>query len=885
MRKNFPSDSLVLQVHSAQGRSLVGSRGFSFALLAATLLSGVAGGQALAAEAQHSGKAVKHTARAVVPHKAAGQAAAPPASGTVSVGAAHGSASSSPATRSANLRTVRGAVVAPGPVAAEGEESVVVTGTREAGGRKARESLSPIDVVSAKQLSQTGQPNLREALAQLLPSLTMPTGGFDSGALTDSISLRGLNPNETLVLVDGKRRHTTANIYADPGPQQGSTAVDIDMIPMAAIDHVEVLRDGASAQYGSDAVAGVVNIILKKQDHGFHAESISGITAAKDGFQQGVYLDGGAKLGDRGFVHVSGDFYHTDHTFRSAPDARTGQKNNYVLGQPEQTRESVAINAGYDLTNSIQLYATGTYAHRHAESFQNFRLGSSLAKYPGYAAIYPWGYSPVETNEENDFGITVGVKGKLIGWNWDLSTVYGRDFDSIGLNNSANLSLEKDTGRTPTHFDVQGFNNSQWSNNFDLSRKFKLSGWPHAINVAGGASYRYESYSIGTGSADSLYGGGSDAMAGTNAGNAGNFSRDVVAGYVDVSTNLTRHWQLDLAGRYEHYTDVGDTETGKVSTRYEVSPRLAFRATISSGFHAPTLAQEHYSALAISPTAARGLIAVNSPGALANGASPLKSERSTNASGGIVMEPFHKLHVTVDVYQINLRDQIMPGGQVYGDQARSALQMNGFSLPDGSGAWAPASLSTHWFANVASTRTQGLDLTATYPTQLGDIGRIDWDVAINLNRTRLSHQGTDAQGNPLMNAQSVAYLTTAYPRSKMIFGGRFTSGKWTVGVHEIRYGQTTSQLTYYGGAGNTNSLSSTQFREFHNTPKFITNLEVTYRVHPRLALTLGGNNMFDARPSRVPDNNRYLGAPQYYMSTSQLGMNGGFYYLRGDVNF
>ncbi|KXV62775.1 hypothetical protein AD949_09380 [Acetobacter orleanensis] len=864
---------------------MVGSRGFSFALLAATLLSGVAGGQALAAEAQHSGKAVKHTARAVVPHKAAGQAAAPPASGTVSVGAAHGSASSSPATRSANLRTVRGAVVAPGPVAAEGEESVVVTGTREAGGRKARESLSPIDVVSAKQLSQTGQPNLREALAQLLPSLTMPTGGFDSGALTDSISLRGLNPNETLVLVDGKRRHTTANIYADPGPQQGSTAVDIDMIPMAAIDHVEVLRDGASAQYGSDAVAGVVNIILKKQDHGFHAESISGITAAKDGFQQGVYLDGGAKLGDRGFVHVSGDFYHTDHTFRSAPDARTGQKNNYVLGQPEQTRESVAINAGYDLTNSIQLYATGTYAHRHAESFQNFRLGSSLAKYPGYAAIYPWGYSPVETNEENDFGITVGVKGKLIGWNWDLSTVYGRDFDSIGLNNSANLSLEKDTGRTPTHFDVQGFNNSQWSNNFDLSRKFKLSGWPHAINVAGGASYRYESYSIGTGSADSLYGGGSDAMAGTNAGNAGNFSRDVVAGYVDVSTNLTRHWQLDLAGRYEHYTDVGDTETGKVSTRYEVSPRLAFRATISSGFHAPTLAQEHYSALAISPTAARGLIAVNSPGALANGASPLKSERSTNASGGIVMEPFHKLHVTVDVYQINLRDQIMPGGQVYGDQARSALQMNGFSLPDGSGAWAPASLSTHWFANVASTRTQGLDLTATYPTQLGDIGRIDWDVAINLNRTRLSHQGTDAQGNPLMNAQSVAYLTTAYPRSKMIFGGRFTSGKWTVGVHEIRYGQTTSQLTYYGGAGNTNSLSSTQFREFHNTPKFITNLEVTYRVHPRLALTLGGNNMFDARPSRVPDNNRYLGAPQYYMSTSQLGMNGGFYYLRGDVNF
>lgn len=343
MRKGFSSDTII-RVRSAQGHAPGCGRGFSSALLAATLLSGFAGGEAFAAEGQKPGTAVKHTAHSV-PHKAAGQAVRPAAVRPVSGTAASGTTAAPATLTPQQVRTLRGTVAAPGPVVAEGEESVIVTGTRETG-RKARESLSPIDVVSAKQLSQTGQPNLREALAQLLPSLTMPTGGFDSGALTDSISLRGLNPNETLVLVDGKRRHTTANIYADPGPQQGSTAVDIDMLPMAAIDHVEVLRDGASAQYGSDAVAGVVNIILKKQDHGFHAQSISGITAAKDGFQQGVYLDGGAQLGSRGFVHVSGDFFHTDHTYRSAPDARTGKKDNNVLGQPEQTRESVAIKAG-----------------------------------------------------------------------------------------------------------------------------------------------------------------------------------------------------------------------------------------------------------------------------------------------------------------------------------------------------------------------------------------------------------------------------------------------------------------------------------------------------------------------------------------------------------
>ena len=771
------------------------------------------------------------------------------------------------------------------PVAG-GTEAVIVTGTREIG-KKARDSISPVDIITARQLSETGMPSLREALTQLAPSLTMPTSGYDAGALTSAFSLRGLSPNETLVLVDGKRRHTTANIYADPGPQQGSTPVDVDMIPLAAIDHVEILRDGASAQYGSDAVAGVVNIILKKQDHGFHAQSLTGITASKDGFEQGIYMDGGAKLTDRGYIHVSGDYVHEDHTYRSAPDLRTNTKINKLLGQPEQTRETVAIKAGYHILDNLEAYAVATYAHRHAESFQNYRTASSLDNYPAYAAIYPNGYSPVMTMDENDWEVTAGLRGEIDNWHWDLSSVYGRDYDQIGIVNSANLALSTATGRTPTKFDTQGYNNEQWSNTFDLSKAFHIPGWPYAINVAGGASYRYESYSIGTGSADSTYSSGSDALQGTVAANAGNYSRDVIGGYIDVATHLAKNVQLDLAGRYEHYTDVGDTETGKAALRYDPLPWLGLRATISNGFHAPTLAQEYYSAVAVSPTAARGIIAANSPGARANGANALKPERSTNVSGGIVLEPIKRLHITADVYQINLRDQILPGGNVYGTDALSALQMNGFTLPNDAATWG-SSLSTHWFANVASTRTQGLDITATYPTELSPtIGRIDWDVGINLNRTRLTHQSAAADGTPLLTAQSIAYITTAYPRSKMIWGGRFTSsnGKWTVGVHEIRWGQTTSELTDYTGPTNSASVSAYSFTQFHNTPKFVTNLDITYRVMPQLSFTLGANNLFNALPSRVPDSNRYLGVPQYYMSTSQLGINGGFYYLKADVRF
>lgn len=778
----------------------------------------------------------------------------------------------------------------PHPTAAQpvagGTEAVIVTGTREIG-KKARDSISPVDIITARQLSETGMPSLREALTQLAPSLTMPTSGYDAGALTSAFSLRGLSPNETLVLVDGKRRHTTANIYADPGPQQGSTPVDVDMIPLAAIDHVEILRDGASAQYGSDAVAGVVNIILKKQDHGFHAQSLTGITASKDGFEQGIYMDGGAKLTDRGYIHVSGDYVHEDHTYRSAPDLRTNTKINKLLGQPEQTRETVAIKAGYHILDNLEAYAVATYAHRHAESFQNYRTASSLDNYPAYAAIYPNGYSPVMTMDENDWEVTAGLRGEIDNWHWDLSSVYGRDYDQIGIANSANLALSTATGRTPTKFDAQGYNNEQWSNTFDLSKAFHIPGWPYAINVAGGASYRYESYSIGTGSADSTYSSGSDALQGTVAANAGNYSRDVIGGYIDVATHLAKNVQLDLAGRYEHYTDVGDTETGKAALRYDPLPWLGLRATISNGFHAPTLAQEYYSAVAVSPTAARGIIAANSLGARANGANALKPERSTNVSGGIVLEPVKRLHITADVYQINLRDQILPGGNVYGTDALSALQMNGFTLPNDAATWG-SSLSTHWFANVASTRTQGLDITATYPTELSPtIGRIDWDVGINLNRTRLTHQSAAADGTPLLTAQSIAYITTAYPRSKMIWGGRFTSsnGKWTVGVHEIRWGQTTSELTDYTGPTNSASVSAYSFTQFHNTPKFVTNLDITYRVMPQLSFTLGANNLFNALPSRVPDSNRYLGVPQYYMSTSQLGINGGFYYLKADVRF
>lgn len=297
-------------------------------------------------------------------------------------------------------------------------ETVIVTGTREPR-RKARDSLSPVDVVTSRDIADTGQTNVTQALVQLLPSVTTPAVGIFDGAPTDFISLRGLNPNQTLVLVDGKRRHASSFIYID-GFADGATPVDVDLIPPSLIDHVEVLRDGAAAQYGSDAIAGVVNIILKSSDHGGYASSEIGQTEAGDGFVVQAGGEKSAKLGSNGFVDLSVDYRHQDHTVRNDDDDRTGTVVNKILGDPASTRYDFGVNAGIDLADGVQLYTTDTYAYRFTDVNQNFRLPSRLP------AIYPGGFTPHQTTFENDFSAAFGLRGDdLLGWNWDLSSTYG----------------------------------------------------------------------------------------------------------------------------------------------------------------------------------------------------------------------------------------------------------------------------------------------------------------------------------------------------------------------------------------------------------------------------------------------------------------------------
>jgi iron complex outermembrane recepter protein len=788
---------------------------------------------------------------------------------TTSAGAAFAADSGASTNASADIA---GAIDSTGGSPETTLDSVIVTGTRDTD-VKARDSAAPVVVLGADALESTGATNLRDALERTLPSLNRQSFGGDLGTLTDAIQLRGLSPDDVLVLVNGKRRHTTANIYLDSGPQQGSAPTDLDLIPVSAVDHIEVLEDGAAALYGSDAIAGVINIILKSEDRGGGAEGTVGQYYQGDGFSGAANADVATSLGEGGFAHFSADYRHQDHSVRSGPDSRTGNVDNLIFGDPESTRISLAYNADKSFADdAVELYSFGTYAHRHAESYENFRLPSILP------AVYPAGFSPQEKIDEADFSDTLGVKGKdLLGWHWDLSTTYGLDDDNFGLIDSGNPGLFALTGGTPTRFHISTNKLTQWTNNLDLTHPFEI-GLAAPLNVSLGAEYRRERYTIGSGDPESYLYGGSQSYVALEPVSAGKHQRSNVAGYLDFSVKPVAAWTVDLAGRYEHYTDFGNATSGKLTTRYDFTSQFALRATASNGFRAPSLAQEYFSNLNVSPTGASGQLAVNSPAALALGASPLRAEKSTNFSLGTVLEPLEGLHATLDGYYVKIKNRIIEGGTYQGPVAVSALESQGVTFPPGID---PADVSAFYFSNGADTKTYGVDFTADYRTSIGEAGHIDWDAEANWTHTQVTRIGLDENRNPLLNLQGVANLTTAQPESKVILGGVWSNHGYSATLHEIRYGTSIFQDTYYAGP---NIFSNKVFYRSVDPARYVTNLEAAYKWTSGFQWIVGANNLFNAYPKALPAQNRYIGAARFDGNTG-LGIDGGYYYTRLSFKF
>jgi iron complex outermembrane receptor protein len=773
------------------------------------------------------------------------------------------------------------------PASSPPAEDVIVTGTRQTG-RTKQESPAPVDVITQADLQRTGQQDVFDALSKVLPSLDLPGFGFDTAGLVRSARLRGLSPDDTLVLIDGKRRHVSANINADIGPSGGSDPVDLDMIPISLIDHIEVLRDGAAAQYGSDAIAGVINIILKHADHGGSAYAQEGAFYAGDGFTNDLGTSLAMPLGQSGFLDVAGNYRYHDHTNRDGdyPAQTDGLRyippgTSRIEGDPKYNLVNLGYNAGYDVGDTT-FYSFGTYGNRAASSFENFRKpntpgidGSGSGAYqtdPGTpfgsltpGIYFPNGFVPREGLDENDFAFTAGVKGVLPDdWHWDLSSVYGADFDNISTYDSVNPDFLHSFGFSPTGFHSGEFNNSEWTNNLDISKPVDISFLAAPLNIAFGGEFRRNTYQIVAGDFASRYEGGAQAYPGFSLASQGQYHRSNEAAYADFATYLLPHWQIDVAGRFEHYSDVGDTETGKITSRYDFTKQFAIRGTISNGFRAPTLAQEGFAAVNVAPTFATAQFPVDSPGARLLGSTPLKAERSQNYSIGFVATPVEHMHAALDFYQIDIRDQIVDSGLFSGPLVANAFALNGSGVPAG----AAGSILAQFYTNGVNTRTQGADFTVDYLTELGDNSRINWLAAGNFNSVQLTRVAASGSFTP----DVLSEIKEATPKSKILVQAIYAYDPFSVTLRETRFGQVVEILAD-GNSG------YTPFTSNRIGPKFITDLEFGYKITTHLTLSLGADNLFDTYSAHTTAQARFNNAEEY-IAASPYGIDGGFYYGR-----
>lgn len=753
-------------------------------------------------------------------------------------------------------------------------DTVIVTGTRNAE-TKARDSATPIDVVSSQELSATGKTNLLDALKNILPSVNTQAVGYDFGALARTFQLRGLSPSHTLVLVNGKRRHLSASIYADSdSAAQGAAVVDLDFIPLSAVDHVEILRDGAAAQYGSDAIAGVVNVILKNSSSGRNVSLLTGGYLDGGGGTRQLDLNTGISLGSDGSLHLSAG-YRT-HGFSNRSGETGGPESAKVQGDPRSEVGSFGLNLQKRLGNVASLYVFGTLGHRVARAYENPRQPGAT-QVPAVDTLYPYGFSPQENIRETDFSLTGGVKlNDVAGWDWDMSATAGRNQVRLGIDHTVNPRLYANTGNAQSSFRSGSFTSSEVTLNLDLKRKVSAFNFATPINVALGVEDRYEKFAIGAGEVNSYALGGSTAFVGFRPEDEANAARNSIAAYLDLNTYVTPEWEVGAAARLEHYQRVGNNLAGKLSTRYDWTPGFAVRGAIGNGFHAPSLAQQYYGNTGVGLTQAYVQLAPGSPGGKLLGAPDLKPETSRNVTLGVVLEPTKDTHLTVDAYQIDIDNRIINTSQLNSNQlAVDAVRANGIVLPMGA-----ADTYVSFFTNGVDTRTRGIDAVFDFKTALDQVTAIKWVLGAGYNKTtiRRVHEAPGvlaAAGLSLVGPEQRSGLTTATPHTKVSLAGTLSRGPWQLTLRETYYGKT-QHVQGYG-----------PYYTYETGTAWITDMDLAYEFAKGYKFNVGATNLFNKYPGKVPTDVYQNITSNYdqYSHASPYGINGGYYYVRLSASF
>ncbi|WP_295364980.1 TonB-dependent receptor [Arenimonas sp.] len=760
-------------------------------------------------------------------------------------------------------------------------DSIIVTGTRVAD-RTAAESLAPIDILTVEALTATGTPELATALARALPSLNFPRPAINDG--TDAVrpaQLRGLSPDHVLVLVNGKRYHSGSLVNVNGSQGRSSSPVDLNTIPMSAIERVEVLRDGASAQYGSDAIAGVINIVLKGSRSGGSLNARHGQYSAGDGAISQFGADAGFAIGEDGFIHFSAQVGDQEQTNRARPFIGTPSPTTPPLGVVVQRQGDPAVEFGsftYNgevaFSDTFSIYSTGIYTERDSLSNGFFRPAGDARNIP---SIYPNGFLPQINNVSTDKHLGVGVRGTMAnGTSVDVSYTYGSNELTFDILNTLNRSLGP---TSPTEFYAGLLSVEQDVFNVDLSNQLDW-GMAYPVTLSYGLEWRQDAFRQGPGEPLSYALGtfanlpGSQVFPGFKPSDGGNFDRQNVSLYAGLEGDVTEQLSLGVAARYEDYSDFGTTSNWKLSSRYAFSETVALRATVSTGFRAPSLQQQFFQSTATNFIGGVPFdivtFRVTNPAAIALGAEPLRPEESTNISLGLVLQPADGLYVTIDAYQIEVDDRITLSENLTSTAVRNFLNANGF----------PGVGGGRYFTNAIDTTTRGVDVVGTYAWQLEN-SQLDLTLGYNYNKTEIDRIAANPAALNAIDPTALRFgrvelgrFEVGSPRDKFQLGGVYNVGNWSLAANATRYGEFT---VLFGNNPADTSRDQTYGAEW------TLDLSGTYKLGS-WAFTLGADNVLDSYPDEVLFANSTSGQLPY-SGSSPFGFNGAYLYANAKYSW
>ena len=777
---------------------------------------------------------------------------------------------------------------------ADEQQTVVVLGSR-ATAKTALDTAAPVGLINAKDLQTAGPLELGKLLQTLDPSFNFSTTFISDG--TDIIrpaTLRSLGPDQLLVLVNGKRRHQQALVNVQQTIGRGSAGTDINAIPLSAIHHIEVLRDGAAAQYGSDAIAGVINIVLKSNVDETALSGQVGTTKEGDGDMVSGSVNRGWSLGENGgFLNVSLEGRKRGETNRAGPDSlrvnppRVTQR----IGDSDAKDAYLWWNAALPVDKAGEFYSFGGISKRRGDSSGFFRSKGDDRNVP---AVYPEGFLPNIRTTVKDASFAFGYRRDLPNdWKADVSINHGRSELDFHEKQTINVSYwyEPKSGGgiyadSPFEADTGKLKFNQTTFNADVKGPVKLGG--EEVFVATGFEYRRDNYQIEAGDPVSYQYGRSNSPAiailnqnggvaasgtqgfpGYTPATAVDEGRHNIALFLDTEYHPIKELLLAGAVRYEKYSDFGSTVTGKLSTRWDPTRELGLRASVSSGFRAPGVQQKFYSSVSTNLNQAGQLTETltareGSAVTTALGIKPLKEETSRNASVGMVLRPAKNMSLTADLYEIKIKDRIVFSSEISPEAGGGPIA--NVLNPLGVG-------QAQFFTNAVDTKTRGLDIVADHTSKF-DSSTLVLSGQLGFNKTEVTKRHSPSSlltGEQLFNQAQVTLIEHGQPRKHHVIAADYTTGKWNANA----------RANYYG------SVQGEGFSPLQTwDAKWIVDTSVRYSFSKKTSLAFGVNNLFDTYPSEWTNGGDFpkLGF-KYCWETCPFGVNGRSMYLKFDTAF